>query len=88
MNVPSSLLANPTLPGAAQQLEKLQNGIAQAQGANGETRLKELRKATQEFEAVFIGVAKGYLLFFRFFARTEQEMNQLAQTMNSLEFEK
>lgn len=40
------------------------------------------------FEAVFIGVAKGYLLFFRFNARTEQEMNELAQTMNSLGFEK
>jgi hypothetical protein len=39
-------------------------------------------------EAVFICVAKGYLLFFRFSARTEQEMNELAQTMNSLEFEK
>ena len=37
------------------QLEKIRSGIAQAQGPDGETRLRELKKATQEFEAVFIG---------------------------------
>jgi peptidoglycan hydrolase FlgJ len=55
MNVPSSLLANPTLPDVNLQLEKIRSGIAQAQGPDGETRLRELKKATQEFEAVFIG---------------------------------
>jgi len=55
MNTPSSLLANPTLPGLNQQLENIRGGIANAQGAEGETRLRELKKATQEFEAVFIG---------------------------------
>jgi murein DD-endopeptidase MepM/ murein hydrolase activator NlpD len=55
MNGPSSLLANPTLPGVNLQLENIRNGIAHAQGAEGETRLRELKKATQEFEAVFIG---------------------------------
>ncbi len=37
------------------QLEKIRSGVAHAQGAEGETRLRELKKATQEFEAVFIG---------------------------------
>ena len=55
MNVPSSLLANPTLPDVNLQLEKIRSGITQAQGPDGETRLRELKKATQEFEAVFIG---------------------------------
>ena len=55
MSIPSSLLANPTLLGENRQLENLRSGIAHAQGAEGETRLRELRKATQEFEAVFIG---------------------------------
>jgi len=55
MNAPSSLLANPTLPDVSLQLEKIRSGIAQAQGPDGETRLRELKKATQEFEAVFIG---------------------------------
>ena len=55
MSIPSSLLANPTLPGVNQQLENIRSGIAHAQGAEGETRLRELKKVTQEFEAVFIG---------------------------------
>ncbi len=55
MNAPSSLLANPTLPDVSLQLEKIRSGIAHAQGPDGETRLRELKKATQEFEAVFIG---------------------------------
>jgi flagellar protein FlgJ len=55
MNTPSSLLANPTLSDVNLQLENLRGGIARAQGAEGETRLHELKKATQEFEAVFIG---------------------------------
>jgi flagellar protein FlgJ len=55
MNAPSSLLANPTLPDVSLQLEKIRGGIAQAQGPDSETRLRELKKATQEFEAVFIG---------------------------------
>ena len=55
MNTPSSLLANPTLSGVNLQLESLRSGVARAQGAEGETRLRELKKATQEFEAVFIG---------------------------------
>ena len=52
---PSSLLANPALSGVNLQLESLRSGVARAQGAEGETRLRELKKATQEFEAVFIG---------------------------------
>src|SRR4030095_23328 len=55
MNTPSSLLANPTLSDVNLQLENLRGGIARAQGAEGETRLHELKKAKQEFEAVFIG---------------------------------
>jgi flagellar protein FlgJ len=55
MNTPSSLLANPTLSDVSLQLESLRGGVAPAQGAEGETRLRELKKATQEFEAVFIG---------------------------------
>ena len=55
MNASSSLLANPTLPDVSLQLEKIRGGIAQAQGPDSETRLRELKKATQEFEAVFIG---------------------------------
>lgn len=55
MNVPSSLLANPVLPGVSLQPENIRTGITHAQGAEGETRLRELKKATQEFEAVFIG---------------------------------
>ena len=55
MNTPSSLLANPTLPGVNLELENIRSGVARAQGAKGETRLLELKKATQEFEAVFIG---------------------------------
>ena len=56
MNTPaSSLLANSALSGVNLQLENLRHGVARAQGAEGETRLLELKKATQEFEAVFIG---------------------------------
>jgi len=55
MNTPSSLLANPTLSGVTLQLENLRSGVARAQGAEGETRLRELKTATQEFESVFIG---------------------------------
>jgi peptidoglycan hydrolase FlgJ len=55
MNVPSSLLANPTLSDVNLQLEKIRSGISQAQGPDGEIRLRELKKATQEFEAIFIG---------------------------------
>ena len=55
MNTSSSLLANPTLPGVNLELEKIRSGVAHAQGAQGETRLRELKKATQEFESVFIG---------------------------------
>ena len=55
MNAPSSPLANPTLLDMNLQLEKIRSGIGQAQGPDGEIRLRELKKATQEFEAVFIG---------------------------------
>lgn len=55
MSVPSSLLANPTLLGVSQQLESIRSGISTAQGAEGDTKLRELKKAAQEFEAVFIG---------------------------------
>jgi peptidoglycan hydrolase FlgJ len=55
MNASSSLLANPTLPDVNRQLENIRSSIAHADGAEGETRLRELKKATQEFEAVFIG---------------------------------
>lgn len=55
MSVPPSLLANPTWPGMDLQLESIRSGITHARGAEGETRLRELKKASQEFEAVFIG---------------------------------
>jgi len=55
MNILSSLLADPTLPGVTQQLENLRNRVAHVRNSEGETRLQELKKATQEFEAVFIG---------------------------------
>jgi murein DD-endopeptidase MepM/ murein hydrolase activator NlpD len=55
MSIPSSLLANPALPAVNPQIERIRDGIAAAQGAEGEARLRELKKAAQEFEAVFIG---------------------------------
>src|SRR5258706_520609 len=55
MSISSSLLANSTLPGVSLQPGNLRSGNAHAQSAEGETQLRELKQATQEFEAVFIG---------------------------------
>lgn len=52
----TSLPTNPSasLSAVNQQPEGIRSRFALAQASNGETRLQELRKATQEFEAVFV----------------------------------
>ncbi len=52
----SSLLANPSaaLSAVNQQLEGIRNRFALAQANDGEKRLQELKKAAQEFEAIFV----------------------------------